>query len=283
MELLDAAEKLTALGHPGRLSVFRLLARRAPQHVRPSDISAALDIKRNTLSGYLSTLEDAGIVQSRRDGTSIYYSIDTDETTAFTQFLLADCCRGRPEICAPMTRETSYTSRALSVLFICSGNSARSLMAEVLLRDAAPGRFVTYSAGTQPATGGPNPYVLELLQRSGHDITGLASKPVTQMQAPDAPIFDFVFTVCDDAANEECPSWPGQPMSAHWGLPDPARATGTQAEIALAFAQAYNTLNQRISAFAALPFATLDQLSLQLRIDDIGLSRSTDRPPQKAP
>ncbi|MFT5870228.1 MAG: protein-tyrosine-phosphatase [Paracoccaceae bacterium] len=152
------------------------------------------------------------------------YSIDPDETAAFTQFLLSDFRRGLPEVFAPMTRETSYNSCALSALFIYSGNSVRSLLAEVLLRDAAPGQFVTYWAATQPAASEPNPYVLRSLQRSGHDVIGLASKPVSQMQAPDALIFDVVFTVCDDPANEKCLSWPGQPMSAHWGVKDQAKA-----------------------------------------------------------
>lgn len=156
-----------------------------------------------------------------------------------------------------------------NVLFICTGNSARSILAEVLLRDAGNGRFRTFSAGTRP-TGDVNPHVIELLQRNGHDVSGLRSKSLDEMQRPDAPEMDFVFTVCDHAAQEECPAWPGQPISAHWGLPDPAKAIGNAAEIALAFGEAYRTLNSRISAFAALPIDSLDRISLKAEVDRIG-------------
>ena len=155
------------------------------------------------------------------------------------------------------------------VLFICTGNSARSIFAESILRKEAGDRFEAFSAGTLPRSE-LNPFALEVLKRNGHDVSRLRAKNVSEFQGPDAPGFDFVFTVCDPAANEECPAWPGQPVSAHWGMPDPVKAEGTDAEKSLAFQQAYGALANRIRGFAALPFASLDRISLQRAVDEIG-------------
>ncbi|MEN3161299.1 arsenate reductase ArsC [Tistrella mobilis] len=161
-----------------------------------------------------------------------------------------------------------------NVLFICSANSARSIMAEVLLRDLGGGRFTAFSAGTG-GDGRLNPAALEVLARNGHDISGLRSKPVADFQAAGAPVMDFVFTVCDTAAAEDCPSWPGRPITGHWGLPDPAKAQGTESEKALAFARTYGALRRRIAIFTALPFAALDRLALQGRVDRIAAEAAT--------
>ena len=155
-----------------------------------------------------------------------------------------------------------------NVLFICSGNSARSIIAETLLRDLGGDRFAVFSAGTRPYSE-LNPIAVELLATKGHDVSGLRAKSVTEFQGPDAPHMDFVFTVCDQAANEDCPTWQGQPLSAHWGLPDPVKATGAEAEKRLAFQQTYGALKNRITAFAALPLNTLDRISLQTALDDL--------------
>ena len=154
------------------------------------------------------------------------------------------------------------------VLFICSGNSARSIFAEALLRDLGKGKFQAFSAGTRPNTA-LNPFALEVLERNGHDTSSLRSKHVSEFQQPDSIVMDFVFTVCDTSAAEECPPWPGQPITGHWGLPDPVKAMGTDAEKALVFAQTYGALRRRIETFISLPFATLNRLSLQNRVDDI--------------
>ena len=156
-----------------------------------------------------------------------------------------------------------------NVLFLCTGNSARSLIAEALIERESMGRFRGFSAGSNP-TGQPNPYAIELLKRLNHDTSKLRSKSWEEFSGPDAPQMDFVFTVCDNAAAETCPVWPDQPMSAHWGVPDPAAATGTDAEIGLAFAEAYRMLRNRISIFVNLPLDTLDKLSLQKNLDEIG-------------
>jgi len=157
-----------------------------------------------------------------------------------------------------------------NVLFLCTGNSARSIMAEAILNKVGAGKFRAYSAGSQPK-GRLNPHTIQLLQSLGYDSSSFRSKSWNEFAKPGAPPLDFAFTVCDNAAGEICPLWPGQPMTAHWGIPDPAEAAGSPAEIALAFKDAYRMLRQRIGVFTALPIRSLDQLSLQQRLREIGL------------
>jgi arsenate reductase len=161
--------------------------------------------------------------------------------------------------------------KAYKVLFLCTGNSCRSIMAEAIMNRLGAGRFKAYSAGSMP-TGTVNPRALELLERFNHDTSQARSKSWEEFSRnnPEAPELDFVFTVCDNAAGEVCPIWPGQPMTAHWGMPDPALTTGNDAEIALAFADTYRMLNNRIGIFLSLPMSSLDKLSLQKRLDEIG-------------
>ena len=159
--------------------------------------------------------------------------------------------------------------RPFNVLFLCTGNSARSIMAEAILSKVGAGKFRAYSAGSNPK-GRVNPHTIQLLQSLGHDISGYRSKSWNEFARPGAPPLDFAFTVCDNAAGETCPVWPGQPMTAHWGVPDPVEAKGSPAEIALAFKDAYRMLFQRIGVFTALPIRSLDQLSLQQRLKEIG-------------
>jgi arsenate reductase (thioredoxin) len=156
-----------------------------------------------------------------------------------------------------------------NVLFLCTGNSARSIMGEAILNRVGGGRFKAYSAGGHPK-GEVDPRTLQLLKRLNYSTEGYHSKSWDEFARADAPHLDFVFTVCDQAAQEVCPIWPGQPMTAHWGVPDPAAATGTDAEISLAFSEAYRQMNNRISVFVALPLARLDKLALKKRLDDIG-------------
>jgi arsenate reductase len=159
--------------------------------------------------------------------------------------------------------------RPYNVLFLCTGNSARSIMAEAILNGTGAGKFHAYSAGSQPK-GQAHPQTLRLLQSLAYDTSGFRSKSWNEFTAPGAPEFDFVFTVCDNAAAEACPLWPGRPMTAHWGVPDPAAATGTPTEIALAFKDAYRMLERRIGIFTALPLRALDRLTLQNKLKDIG-------------
>ena len=159
----------------------------------------------------------------------------------------------------------------LTVLFLCTGNSARSIMAECIINRQGMGKFKGYSAGSQPA-GEVNPRARALLRKLNYDVSALRSKSWDEFAEPDAPKLDFVFTVCDDAANEVCPVWPGQPMTAHWGLPDPAAVEGSEAEIHAAFLDTYRMLANRIGLFTALPLDSIDRMSLQNRLGAIGRS-----------
>jgi len=160
-------------------------------------------------------------------------------------------------------------AKPYNVLFLCTGNSARSIMAEAILNKVGGGEFRAFSAGSRPK-GKVHPEALRLLQSLGYDTSGFRSKSWSEFATSSAPSLDFVFTVCDNAAGEACPVWPGQPMTAHWGVPDPAEAKGTEAEIALAFKDAYRMLNQRIGIFTSLPLRSLDQLTLQRKLREIG-------------
>ena len=167
------------------------------------------------------------------------------------------------------------THKPFNILFLCTGNSARSILAEAIMNRVGNGKFVAYSAGSHPK-GEVNPHAIKLLSRMGYDTSVYRSKPWDEFSEPGAPELDFVITVCDNAAGEVCPVWPGQPISSHWGLPDPAEAQGSDAEVALAFAETYRLLNNRIGIFASLPIAALNRQSLKARMDEIG--RTQDAP-----
>ncbi|WFE74532.1 metalloregulator ArsR/SmtB family transcription factor [Roseinatronobacter sp. S2] len=272
MESIRAAHVFAILGHPDRLSVFRLLMRFAPRGQRPTEIAQALGLKQNTLSHHLRDLVRSGLLQASRQGRSLYYAVDLDMAEALIGYLALDVGRARPDLLAPVLSARAELStggaRAFSVLFVCSGNSARSVMAEVLLRDLGAGRFTAHSAGTRPAAH-PNPAALDILRRNGHVPRGLRSKHIAEFQAPDAPKMDFVFTVCDASAAQDCPRWSGCPITGHWGLPDPVQASHANGDATAAFALTYAALRRRIAAFVALPVAALDRLALQTRIDAI--------------
>ena len=163
------------------------------------------------------------------------------------------------------------------VLFLCTGNSARSILAESILNRAGAGRFKAYSAGSAP-TGKVNPFALQLLENLRYPTAGLRSKSWDEFAREGAPEFDFIITVCDNAAGEVCPIWPGKPMRAHWGIPDPAAATGSDTDIALAFADAYRMLTNRANLFVNLPIDKLDRMSLKRNLDDIGRTNDAPQP-----
>lgn len=270
---IELANRLSVLGHPQRLAVFRLLMRRYPGRVPAGEVSAVLGIKSSTLSSYLSALVQAGLVTQAREGTWLYYQAGMEGIRDTMDGLFLDCCRGRADLCWPGRSTASQEippmpDAAFNVLFICSGNSARSIFAESILRDLGAGRFNVHSAGTRPASE-LNPFAVEVLKSKGHDVSLLRAKNVGEYTREGAPEFDFVFTVCDAAANEDCPAWDGQPVSGHWGLPDPVKAEGTDAEKSLAFQRTYGILRNRLAGFAALPFGALDRISLQHAVDEI--------------
>lgn len=164
--------------------------------------------------------------------------------------------------------------RPFNVLFLCTGNSARSILAEAILNREGRGHFKAFSAGSQPK-GEVHPYTLDLLRKLNFDVSSFRSKSWLEFSGPTAQPLDFVFTVCDNAAGEACPYWPGQPMTAHWGVPDPAAASGSEAEVRLAFADTFRMLSNRISVFVSLPLRSLDKLTLQRQLDSIGKSKDS--------
>jgi protein-tyrosine-phosphatase len=169
------------------------------------------------------------------------------------------------------------THKPFNVLFLCTGNSARSIFAECIINRVGAGKFVGYSAGSFPK-GEIHPQALRLLESLRYPTDRLRSKSWDEFAKPGAPMLDFVITVCDDAAGEICPAWPGQPMTAHWGIPDPAAFQGSEAETALAFAEAYRVLNNRITLFTSLPITSLDKISLRRRLDEIGRTQDAPEP-----
>lgn len=268
-------ERLSALGHPRRLAVFRMLMRRYPDAVPAGEIAAVLGARANTLSSYLSDLRQAELIVQIRQGRSLLYRADMEQAGGLLGYLIEDCCRGRPALCPTSSPHGSSTAggpfmihRPYNVLFVCTGNSARSIFAEAILRDIGGDRFRAFSAGTKPQSL-LNPLALQVLEANGHDTTCLRAKNVDEFRAPGAPALDFIFTVCDRAANEDCPAWPGQPISGHWGQPDPVKATGTEPERRLVYHQVYGALRRRIELFTTFDFTTLDRLAIQRAVDDL--------------
>lgn len=274
MEVLDATTRLAALAQETRLNAFRRLMRAGPDGMAAGALATTLGVPPNTLSTHLAILAQAGLVHSDRVGRQVLYRADVAGMGALLDFLTRDCCGGHPDLCRfgpptdPDHGRSAMSSRKMTVLFLCTGNSARSIMAEGILRTLAGDRFQALSAGSQPK-GEVHPIALALLRELGHDTDFARSKSWDEFAGAGADPIDFVFTVCDNAAQEVCPVWPGQPMTAHWGVPDPAAATGTPAEIRLAFREAYRMLERRISIFTNLPIKTLDRLSLTRRLEAI--------------
>ncbi|MEM8576971.1 MAG: metalloregulator ArsR/SmtB family transcription factor [Pseudomonadota bacterium] len=257
---MDISAQLGALAHPDRLGIFRLLMRRYPGAVPAGDVARALDLRQNTCSGHLKTLSAAGLIRAQRAGTTIRYGVDMPGASALMQDLFDGCCNARPDLCLP----NPPLPVEPNVLFLCTGNAARSLMAEALLRDV-PG-FRVRSGGTDPAPA-PHPQALATLAGHGIDAAGLRPKAPTEADA------DIVITLCDHAANEACQTVSGMPLRAHWSLPDPKGGD------AAAFQDTFHQLRARIDALTALPLAALDRLSLQDALDDIGRMPLSQRPP----
>ena len=296
MQTHNAIAAFAALAQESRLDIFRLLMRQAPYGLPAGQIAACLGVTASTLSAHVAQLERAGLLRSWREQRHIFYAADTEGFRTLLTFLTEECCSGHPELCGYTSpgdllglemigaegisaerRASMPAEKVYNVLFLCTGNAARSILAECILNRLGQERFRAFSAGSQPK-GAIHPYALELLQHLNYPTEQLRSKSWEEFSRADAPPLDFIFTLCDEAAKETCPLWPGQPISAHWGLPDPAAVDGTEAEKRLAFLDTMRLLNNRITIFVNLPVAKLDQLSLRQRMDAIG--KTTPHPAQ---
>ncbi|MFZ2872038.1 MAG: metalloregulator ArsR/SmtB family transcription factor [Zavarzinia sp.] len=274
MDIEIAIAAFAALAQPTRLAVLRLLVRHEPAGMAAGDIARAMAAPHNTMSSHLAILARAGLVVAERQSRSIIYRARVDATRSLAAYLLEDCCAGQPGLCVPdpcppQPTETIMPDPVFNVLFLCTGNSARSIMAESILAHDGGGRFRAYSAGSTPR-GEVHPLALKVLASYDYPTGGMRSKNWSEFAAPGAPVMDFVFTVCDNAAGETCPVWPGQPMTAHWGIEDPTVATGTDLQREAAFVAAFRYLRNRITAFTALPLASLDRMALGARLREIG-------------
>lgn len=272
MDKSDALLAFHALSQETRLDVFALLVKHEPEGLPAGEIARRLDVPQTTLSTHLGILARGGLITADRRGRSIIYRAELSGLSDLFGFLTVDCCGGVLPDCfsnVPSRRKNGMTGRIYNVLFLCTGNTARSILAESILKKDGAGRFTAYSAGSQPK-GAVNPFALKILEKAEYPTEGFRSKSWEEFAAPDAPIMDFVFTVCDNAAGEACPVWPGQPMTAHWGIEDPAAVEGTDLAKETAFVSAFRYLKNRISAFTVLPIASIDRMALTNRLREIG-------------
>jgi protein-tyrosine-phosphatase/DNA-binding transcriptional ArsR family regulator len=268
LDSTDAVAVLGALAQPTRLEIFRLLMRYRPHGLAAGDIGRLLAVAHNTLSSHLAALEQVGLLMSRREGRHIIFAAQAARADALLAFLGDSCCSERPAACAasvdaiPARRETVANDRPLRVLVVCTGNSARSIMAEAVLNREGLGRIQAFSAGSRPQEA-PHPLALSLLSDLGYDVSAMRSKSWDEFLGEKAAELDLVITVCDDAAETACPTFPGAPMQIHWGLDDPAAAAGPQEAKRAAFLRSYRDLTARVTAFVNLPFEemTLGELA----------------------
>ena len=290
-----------ALANDTRLRALLLLARHGELCV--CDLTTVLGLSQPHVSRHLAQLREAGWVQDRRQGVWVYYRISPELPPWAVQVLghsargltgqapfardalvLAGRPRSGPAACSMPPKalpssieDLNMAPPVYNVLFLCTGNSARSIIGESLINRLGRGKFRGFSAGSHPR-GEVHPLAIEILRRNNFPTEGLRSKDWAEFAAPGAPVMDFVFTVCDRAAAEVCPVWPGQPMTAHWGIADPAAVEGDEVTRMMAFRQAFRELEHRVGIFLSLPLASLDRLKLQKKLDDIGRSKAGAEP-----
>ncbi len=277
METEDAAFAFAALGQGTRLELQRLLMEAGPNGLAAGELALRLGVPPSTLSFHLRALEQAGLIAATRQGRSLIYAAQFARLRALLGFLAEACCGGHPERCGDLarmldsvTRETTDMQQpTFNVLFLCTHNSARSIMAEALLTRLAAGRFAAYSAGSDPSPSGPIPEVLALLKTLGHDISGLRSKSWNEFTGASAPKMDFVITLCDTLQGQVCPDFGATTITGAWPLPDPAKFTGSLAERATLLNEVYAGLRRRLEAFSSLPVASLDRMALKARLDEL--------------
>lgn len=276
MEATDAALGFAALSQETRLQLMRLLATRGASGMAAGDLAAALRQAPSTLSFHLSALEQAGLLQSTRQGRHVIYAVRFAGLRALFSFLTETCCAGRPDLCGDLARllpeetlEDESMTPAFNVLFLCTHNSARSLMAQAVLNQIGRGKFNAYSAGSEPARA-PMAEVIEKLKTLGHDVSDLRCKSWNEFAGPNAPRMDFVITLCDTLQGQHCPDFGEKPVTAAWPLPDPAKFSGTAIERATMINELYGMIRRRLEIFINLPYASLDRMALKKRLDELG-------------
>jgi DNA-binding transcriptional ArsR family regulator len=276
-------ERLSVLGHPQRLAILRLLMRRYPDRVPAGDIARALDIKASTLSSYLSNLMQVGLVTQERSGTSLLYAPDMGTVGGTFGYLFNDCCRGRPDLCPPLNPPPEHRSRSDDHRPLSRALHLHRQFRPLDLRRVDPagprrrpvrGAFRRHKAALRA-----EPLRRGGAQGQGPRHLGARAKNVAEFQVPRRAGVRLRLHGLQPRRERGMPAWPGQPVSGHWGMPDPVQAEGTDAERALAFHQAYGALHNRIQAFVALPFEALDRMSLQKAVDDIGRIAAVGRVP----
>lgn len=276
MELKDAATKFGALAQGTRIEVMRLLASTGASGMAAGEVASALGHAPSTLSFHLSALEQAGLVQSTRQGRHVIYAVRLVGLRALFEFLTETCCNGRPALCSDLARlfpdsvaDDRRMQPSFNVLFLCAHNSARSIMAEAILQTLGKARFHAYSAGSDPAKR-PMPAVIERLQVLGYDVSKLRSKSWDEFVGPDAPRMDFVLTLCDTFDGQVCPEFGGRVVTAAWPFPDPAKFKGSEIERATNLHALYGMIRRRLEIFVSLPYASLDRMALKKRLDELG-------------
>jgi protein-tyrosine-phosphatase/DNA-binding transcriptional ArsR family regulator len=275
METTDAAQIFGALSQDVRLAVLRLLISAGPTGLPAGVIAERIGLPSSTASFHLSALERAGLTQSTRQSRHIIHAVRFVALRDLISFLTETCCSGRPELCGDIARllpanpEDLPMTPAFNVLFLCTRNSGRSIMAEAILRQLGGARFNVYSAGSDPADA-PMPEMLEKLHALGHDTSDLRSKSWNEFSGPDAPHMDFVIALCDTLDGQVCPDFGHKAITGAWPLPDPAKFGGSLAEQSTMLNELYASLHRRLGIFVSLPFASLDRMAAKARLDDIG-------------
>ena len=276
MEITAASHVFAALSQETRLGVLRLLIEAGPNGLPAGEIAERLGLPGSTTSFHLSALERAGLTQSTRQSRQIVHAVRIVALRELIDFLTEACCGGRPELCGDIARlipaapkENPAMAPAFNVLFLCTRNSARSIMAEAILHKIGGGRFNAYSAGSHPAAA-PMSEVLDRLRALGHDVANLHAKSWDEFMGPNAPRLDFVIALCDTLDGQQCPDFGDRVVTGAWPMPDPAKFTGTTAERAILLNELYASLRRRIEIFISLPFATLDRMAMKARLDEIG-------------
>jgi protein-tyrosine-phosphatase/DNA-binding transcriptional ArsR family regulator len=274
----DAIDRLVALAQATRLSVFRHLLSAHPHSLPAGELARRCEVPHNTMSTHLSILNRADLIAVERQGREMHYRADLNGFRGLLTFLARDCCNGRSELCGDLAGllpgeiedvEERVVTPSFNILFLCTHNSARSIMAEALLQKIGKGRFNSYSAGSNPAAE-PIPEVIERLQVLGHDVSKLRSKSWNEFTGPNAPRMDFVIALCDTLDGQVCPDLGDKNITAAWPLPDPAKFTGSPTERTTLLNELYAMIRRRLEIFTSLPFASLDKMAVKARLDEIG-------------